>query len=115
MKGRKADDWLPLWCDKWLWGSTRIELEPDERAVWVDFLVLASKDNGWIRANEGIAYPDEQLAGMLRISVELLQRAKAKFVEYGKIKIHKDSTVEVLNWNKYQLTDRRKRDLKHKK
>lgn len=62
--------WIPLWVDKWLWGSTRIELEPDERSVWVDLMALAAKDDGYIRANVGVPYAHQQLAGMLCVSVE---------------------------------------------
>ena len=61
MKKRKVDPWFPFWVDKWLFGSTRIELEPDERGVFVDLLSLSKKDSGYIRANEGVPYLESQL------------------------------------------------------
>jgi hypothetical protein len=68
MKKRTPDNiWFPFWVDKWIWGSMRIEFEPIERAIWVDLLALAAKDDGYIRANEDIPYPLEQLAGIRRL------------------------------------------------
>ena len=72
MRQRTGKDWFPLWVDKWIFGSTRIELEPDERAVWVDLLALAAKDDGWVRANNNIPYQTQQLSGLLNISLDLL-------------------------------------------
>lgn len=25
--------WIPLWVDKWIFGTTRIELEPDKKRL----------------------------------------------------------------------------------
>lgn len=108
MKKRYSKNWIPLWPDKWLWGSTRIELEPDERGVWIDFLALGSKDDGWIRANKSIPYPSEQLAGMLRISIELLERTIEKCIKVGKLKKHPNGTFYIINWKTYQFSDRHK-------
>ena len=45
MKKKISDHlWFPLWVDKWIFGSTRIECTLEERAIWIDFLALASKD-----------------------------------------------------------------------
>ena len=70
-----AMQWIPLWVDKWIFGTTRIELEPDERSVWIDLMAVAAKDHGYIRANVGVPYPSHQLAGLLCITEELLLRA----------------------------------------
>ena len=102
-------NWIPLWVDKWLFGSTRIELEPDERSVWVDLMALASKDRGHVRANVGIAYPMAQLAGMLCVNEELLARTLAKCEKVGKIKRFEDETYFLINWEEYQLSGRHKR------
>ena len=63
MKKRTGDDWFPFWIDKWLLGSTRDELTIEQCAVWVDFLALSYKDEGYIRANEGIPYPIKGFPG----------------------------------------------------
>jgi len=111
MKRGKTYEWIPLWVEKWLWGSTRLELEHDERAIWIDLLVIASKDDGFIRANEDIPYLDLQLAGLLCCDVDLLKRTIEKCIKYKKIEILKNGTFRIINWDAYQLTDRHKRRL----
>jgi hypothetical protein len=106
LKDKKPLNWIPIYIDKYLFGSTRIELEPDERSVWMDLLVLAGKDSGHIRANEGVPYLTTQLAGMLIISEELLNRTIEKCVNYGKIKILEDKTLYIINWKQYQFSPR---------
>ena len=112
MKKRYSDSqWLPLWVDKWLFGSTRIELTPEERSVWIDLLALGSKDDGYIRANEGCPYGLEQLAGMLVIPKELLERTIQKCLDpkIAKLAKNSDGTLKINNWEKYELSDRHKR------
>jgi len=111
MKRGKTYDWIPLWVEKWLWGSTRLELEHDERAIWIDLLVIASKDDGFIRANENIPYLDLQLAGLLCCDIDLLKRTIEKCIKYKKIEVLKNGTFRIINWDAYQLTDRHKRRL----
>jgi len=107
--------WIPFWVDKWLFGSTRLELQPDERSVWLDLLALASKNEGYIRANENMPYADSQLAGLLVISIELLQRTLEKCIQYDKITKEENGTYYIDNWEKYQLSGRHKRRFKEKK
>lgn len=109
MKNKKGDDWMPLWIDKWIFGSTRIELTPDERSVWVDFIALSGKDQGYIRANETTPYQNRQLAGMLNIDEELLKRAIDKFLTFGKIKITPEGTIYLINYEQFELSERHKR------
>ena len=115
MKKKISDHlWFPLWVDKWIFGSTRIECTLEERAIWIDFLALASKDNGYIRANETIAYPLELLAGLLFIPLEILKKAIKKFEETGKIRIDQNGSIYVINWEEYQLSNSYKRVIKHR-
>jgi len=111
MKDKKPLDWIPLYIDKHLFGSTRLEFEPDERSVWTDLLALAGKDKGFIRANEGCPYQPAQLAGMLVIPLELYERtiAKCSSKEIGKIEILPDGTMYLPSWPEYKLSDRHKR------
>jgi len=109
MKNKKADDWYPFYIDKYLFGSTRLELAPDERSVWVDLLTLSKKDDGFIRANEGVPYLKTQLCGMLVISEELFDRTIEKCLKYGKLKNLPDGSFFVISTEKYQLSDRHKR------
>jgi len=111
MKRGKTFDWIPLYVDKWIFGSTRIELTHEERAIWIDFLALASKDDGYIRANKETPYPLQQLAGMLCCEMDLLTTTIAKFAskEIKKIKVYKNGIIYLLNWEEYKLTPRHKR------
>ena len=111
MKKRVPDKfWFPWWPDKWIFGSMRIECTVEERAIWVDLLSLASKDNGFIRANEEIPYPLEQLAGMLRIPEDIFIKAIEKFINLkdkdgkGKLTKMKDGTLYVTTWEDYQFS-----------
>jgi len=118
MKNRDDSmQWIPLWVDKWIFGSTRIELCSDERAVWIDLMALASKDNGHIRANLTTPYSSQQLAGLFCITEELLQRTVQQCLKTGKIEeifINRQEEkffagYRIINWAKYQLSKRHKR------
>ena len=109
MKKRKVDPWFPFWVDKWLFGSTRIELEPDERGVFVDLLSLSKKDSGYIRANEGVPYLESQLCGLLNIEPELYHRTVKKCIKYGKTNRLKDGTLYMTSYEIYSLSDRQER------
>ena len=116
MKKRKSDKyWIPFWCDKWLFGSLRLEFTHEERAIWMDFIALASKDDGYIRANEDLGYPIMQLAGLLMIPMVDLEKVIKKFVDKEKITATLDSEKNhiyyILTWEKYQFTDRYKRKI----
>jgi hypothetical protein len=96
--------WIWLWTQEYIHGSTRFELEPDERSVWTDFMALAGDSPvlGSICVSEKVPYTDQQLANVLNISTELLQRAKRKMLEYGKIRINGTGSIELINFWKYQ-------------
>lgn len=116
MEKKETKLWIPFYVDKWLFGSTRIELEPEERGVWIDLLALGAKDDGHIRANVGVPYPLDQLAGYLRVPEPLLKRTITKCLRRKKLARRQDRTLYICNWNKYQFTERHKRriDLKIK-
>ena len=118
--------WFPLWVDKWIFGSTRIEFQPDERAVWVDLMAIAAKDNGHIRANPTTPYSLRQLAGLFCITEELLQRTIQRCLETNKLeenfitsqpksKIGQSDEEKIfvgyriVNWEAFQLSGRHKR------
>ncbi len=111
MRDRRGKEWFPLWVDKWLFGSTRIEFTPEERGVWIDLLALAAKDDGFIRANVGVPYPLEQLAGLFIVSSELLSRVIEKSISTGKIERLPDDTLIIKSWPKYSLSDRWRREV----
>jgi hypothetical protein len=108
---KKPLNWVPLWIDPWLFGSTRIELTLEQRAIWIDLLALAGKDQGFIRANENMPYPIEQLSGLLRIPVDLLEQTINKCLETGKLTKTQSETLYVTNWELYKLTPQYRRKL----
>ena len=73
----RATTWFKFYSENHLWGSTRAELNPDERAVWVDFLCLGTMNFGEI----GV-FSRDQLAQQLLIDSELLDRSIDKFIKY---------------------------------
>jgi hypothetical protein len=113
-KGRqsRATTWFKFYSENHLWGSTRSELTPDERAVWVDFLCLATMKYGEIEV-----FSRDQLAQQLMIDRELLDRSIDKFIEYGKIENNYDDEGKkevflIVNWDKYQADYLKKRQEK---
>lgn len=100
--------------DSWLFGSTRLELAADECAVWIDFLALGAKDNGFIRANVGFPYPIQSLAGLLGRDVELVERTIGKCLkthtidpeEQPKLTQLEDGTLYITNWENFQFSER---------
>jgi hypothetical protein len=109
MRRGKIYDWLPLWRNKWLMGSTRWELSPAERSVFIDFLCLASADDGFIRANPTTPYPIEYLAGLLQAPAELIREAIEKCIAVGKITRLEDGIMFINSWPDYQIAPREKR------
>jgi hypothetical protein len=106
MKDKHTQTWIPLYVDKWIFGSTRIELEPAERAVFIDLMVLGAKDEGYIRANETTPFLEVQLAGLLNIPLALLQSTLSKCIQYGKLDEGPEYGIyRLCNWNKYQLSE----------
>ena len=108
----RASTHIKFFTERYLWGSTRSELTPDERAVWIDFLCLASMNFGEIEV-----FSRDQTASQLMITRELLDRSINKFIKYGKIrrkylKREKKEIFSVVNWSRYQadyLTKRLKK------
>ncbi len=100
---KNALDWFPLHVDSWLFGSTRIELNPAQRGVFVDLLALSMKDEGYIRANEDTPYPPSQLAGLLFLDVDLLAETIERCVQVGKITRSENGILRISSYEKYQL------------
>ena len=94
---------------KWIHGSIREDLEPDERSVWADLLALGGLTRegrrGYIERSEGMPYRKNQLVVMLNITEELFDRSIAKCVNEGRLTIFADGTMLITNWNNYNNTD----------
>lgn len=112
MKDKNSDLWYPMWVDKWLFGSTRHEFSHAQRAIWVDLLTLSKKDEGHIRANEGVPYPVNQLAGLFNAPTRLVADTIRKAIETNKLEKLEDGTLYVVNTDKYELSKRHRRRVK---
>jgi hypothetical protein len=104
MKRGRTYDWIPLYRQKWLWGSTRLELDPAERGVFIDLLCIAGNDDGFIQANPSMPYPVGQLAGMLCVPVEIVESTISKCLQFGKLERKENGILFVVNWNNYSLS-----------
>lgn len=109
MKKRKVDPWFPFWIDKWLHGSTVIELKPDERGIFVSLMALSKKDDGWVRANEGVPYLENYFCGLFNCEPELLHRTIKRCIAVGKIRMEKDGTFYMTSHENYKLSPRHQR------
>jgi len=104
---------MSLWYHKidslrWLDGSIREDLSPEERGVWADLLALAGLTReprrGYIERSEGIPYTHEVLLTRLNISAELFERTVLKCVKEGRLEVLPDGTMIITNWARYNDT-----------
>jgi len=100
--------WIKLWTQETLYGTTKTELLPDERGVWLFMMCMAGDSiiPGCICIDENLAYTDEQVIHILNIPMELYQRTLKKLMDHKKI--HKNGTgiIEIINFKKYQPFDK---------
>jgi len=108
---KKPLTWVPWYVDSWIFGSSRIELTRAQRSDFLDLVLLAGKDDGYIRANLTTPYPLAQLAGLLCIDPPDLEETINRCVEVGKISRLSNGVLYVCNWETYKLTDRWRRKL----
>ena len=98
-----ARPWVKLWCEGWLDGTMREELNPAERSVWADFLALAgeSKEPGTISVAKGIPYSIDQLSQRLKVEKSCLNLAISKMIACKKI-TNSPEGIKIINWERYQ-------------
>jgi DnaD/phage-associated family protein len=94
-------DFIKLWVNPWLDGSTRSELSPAERSVWIDLLALAGRYNKE-GIMEGIVPIDRpNLCRILQVTRTLLDHALEKCIRYEKIEILPNGHILIKNWEIY--------------
>ncbi len=103
MRGQVRLTWVKIHISGWLHGSIRWQLNPAERGVWADLIVLAGQclQGGRICDNDGRAFPFDFLADQLHIPLELLEATIAKCKEEGRIEVT-DGVIIITNWKAYQ-------------
>jgi len=135
-RGKQIDTWYPFYIDKWLFGSTRHELNigpgwaerfpdlaplipqsvlnapfADLRGIFTDIMTMSKKDGGYLRANETTPYPLEQLAGMWCVPIDWLKATVAICLHssVGKLTEPSPGIYYVASTETYALSDRWKR------
>ena len=103
--------WVPWRVDSWLFGSSRHELSRAQRADFLDLVLLAAKDSGYIRANEMTPYPIAQLAGLLCVEPAEIEETIEVCIRVGKITRLENGTLYVTSWATYKLTPQYRRRL----
>src|SRR5215471_18736943 len=104
--------WVKLWVNEWLDGTTRFKLTQRQRLLWVDLLALAGRSRfpGIIYAGDNpdgsrVGYPIEWLAGVLGFEVTDLHNSLSALEVHEHIHIKNTSNslvIEIANWSKYQ-------------
>jgi hypothetical protein len=104
--------WFKIHAQRWFLGSTRFELSPEQRAVWIDVLARASLNDP---AGEFEYYSLEQLAAQFQVSLALVKNSLKRFVEVKKIAHDpKKKSIKILNWGKYQSEYERQKPYRKK-
>jgi hypothetical protein len=106
--------WVKLWVNEWLEGTTRIEMSDAQRAFWVDLLALAGRSRFPGKVCSGMidgqiaGYPIQKYQALMTTPIDV-EETLALFEKRGKIKITvtaeeptKLIMVELVNWNRYQ-------------
>ena len=110
--------WIKLYTDI-LRSSTLIELNPTERWIWVGLLAAAgdSAYDGVICFTESIGYTDEQMAEMLKVSMEAWLGAKIKLAsdEVDKITVDGKNIIVINKWHLYQSEYQRQKPYREAK
>lgn len=115
MRGRGKMTWVKIHVAGWLHGSIRWQLEPDERGVWADLIVLAGQclAGGKICDNDGRAFPRDFIANQLNIPQTLLDRTIAKCIHEGRLE-ERDDMIVLTHWTAYQSEYERQKSYREK-
>ena len=76
--------------------------------IWLRLLVLAGElnDGGAIYVTDGKPYTEDDFSVLMERPRELIALALRTFEAYGMIGYYDDKTMYIVNWDKYQSTDR---------
>jgi hypothetical protein len=105
--------WVKLWVNEWLDGTTRFELTAPQRLLWIDLLALAGRSRfpGFVYAGTGrdgnkLGYPIAYLAGVLQMDEVALNNALRLLKEHEHITLDETApesyVIGIINWEKYQ-------------
>lgn len=115
MRGDGKRAWIKVHIHGMLNGSVRYQLEPGERATWIDLLCFAGlgTEPGLISDNDKRAFPHKFLANRFNISLALLESTLKKCAEEGRIKEGEEG-IRITNWKFYQSEYQRQKEARLK-
>src|SRR5271170_3615970 len=101
--------WVKLWVNEWLDGTTRFELTAPQRLLWVDLLALAGRSRfpGFVYAGSGqgdkrMGYPIAYLAGVLQMNEIDLNNALKLLEAHNHITLDETApeqyVIGIINW-----------------
>ena len=108
--------WIKLWVDQLLRGESFMQLNEQQRFVWIGLLLLAgdSAYPGCICLTEKIGYTDKQIAALLRTNKKLINETIKILEKQDKIQIADGSIIKITNWVKYQSDYQRQKPYRQK-
>ena len=115
MRGDSKRAWVKLHINGILNGSVRYQLEPGERATWIDLLCFAGigVEPGTISDSDLRPYPHSFLANRFNIPIELLEITLKKCAKEGRI-TEDETGIHIVNWRDYQSEYLRQRPYRQK-
>jgi hypothetical protein len=92
--------WFKIYPQKWLLGSTRFEISLEQRAIFIDFLSMASLNDP---PGEFPYFSLDQLGHQCCCAREIVEKAIERLIQTEKI-VHfpKKKRIIIKNWAKYQ-------------
>ena len=102
-RGDSKRAWVKLHINGILNGSVRYQLEPAERATWIDLLCFSGLGvvPGTISDSDRRPYPHSFLANRFNISIKLLETTLLKCIDEGRL-TEDEQGIHITNWASYQ-------------
>lgn len=95
-------DWIKLHCNRWLYGSTRDELTPAQRAVWIDLLALAGQLCKDDQDSMTLKVTRPALTRLFKVSRTLLDSTLEACQEANKLTLSEATDeITITNWAFY--------------
>lgn len=119
--------WVKLWVNEWLDGTTRFEMTDAQRAFWIDLLAMAGRSRFPGRICAGISpdgayigYPINKFQSLMAEPIDvpqtldLFERTKKVALTVTTEQPTRLVMIEILNWHKYQSEYQRQKKYRGK-
>ena len=113
--------WVKLWINEWLEGTTRFQLSAVQRSIWIDLLALAGRSRypGIVCAGKTgedlTGYPINYLCPLLGVSEKDFQEAIIMFKKQDRLSTSSSDDAPVITlktWESYQSEYQRQKGYK---